>query len=223
MPKNTQRADDDPDGADESLYGARIEMIDLSPSSEPDQPDQVDPVDLEAGSSHDGSLAAPSWTKRLSTRGKLARALITMLVVLVALIALLPLSNSAMPAAVARLLTPAPTQTPRPAALTTGPWEASRPLVSVARVYTQGGAGVQPQTAYTARYERTPVQHDTAFQLMLSGLLSPFERAEATSAATSASAPVGHAAHGALRAPRPWACTGSVSLSRRARRDRKAC
>jgi hypothetical protein len=69
------------------------------------------------------SVPAPDWTKRISTRGKLARALIAALAVVVAVIVVLPRTNFTLPPQITRLLTPAPTQTPTPGRFTTGAFE----------------------------------------------------------------------------------------------------
>jgi len=141
MRKNTPSAAGDGDAADESVDGGRIEAMASSPSSEPEQSER---------SSAEGPVAAPDWTKRLSTRGKLARALIVALAVLVALVTLLPRSTFTLPPGIARLLTPAPTQTPLPGAFTTGPWEQiSGPPVPAGTYYELAASPVDPLTAYT--------------------------------------------------------------------------
>jgi hypothetical protein len=144
MPKDMQPAADGADGANESFDGVRIEALAPGPSREPDQPDQG------TRSNPDGSATAPGWTKRLSTRGKLARALIVALAVLVALLVLLPRSTFTLPPAIARLLTPAPTQTPLPGAFTSGPWEpVAGPPVPAGTYYELTASPVDPLTAYT--------------------------------------------------------------------------
>jgi hypothetical protein len=78
----------------------------------------------EQGASHPiGSASVPDWTKRLSVRGKLGRALVATLTVLVAVIVVLSQATFTLPPQIARLLTPAPTQTPRPGQFTTGAFE----------------------------------------------------------------------------------------------------
>jgi hypothetical protein len=61
-----------------------------------------------------GNVPAPGWMKRLSPRGKLARALIVAVAVIVALVVLLPRPALTLPPQITRLLTPAPTQTSMP-------------------------------------------------------------------------------------------------------------
>src|SRR5689334_18814370 len=114
MRKNTQSAADDADSADESFDGVQIEAIASRPFSEPDQ------LDLQERLRPDTPLAALGWTKRLSLRGKLARALVMALAVIVALIALLPHASLTLPPQITRLLTPAPTQTQAPGRLSAG-------------------------------------------------------------------------------------------------------
>jgi hypothetical protein len=126
MDEKTHSSPDNTHDTDESFDGMRIEEIAPRPSSEPDEP---------ARSSAEGRVAAPDWTKRLSTWGKLARALVVALAVLVALLVLLPRSTFTLPHGIARLLTPAPTPPPLPGAFTrrvmgTG----SRPAIPVGAI-----------------------------------------------------------------------------------------
>jgi hypothetical protein len=140
MGEKMQSSADTPHDADESFDGGRIEAIAPRPSSEPDEPER---------SSADGPVAAPNWARRLSTRGKLARALIVALAVLVALIALLPRSTFTLPPGIARLLTPAPTQTPLPGAFTSGSWEqVSGPPIPVGSYFALTASPTDPATAY---------------------------------------------------------------------------
>ena len=67
MRTNTQSAADDDDTADASFAGGRIEAMEPGASI------------ASGNAAHFGaekSATAPGWTKRLSTRGKLTRALI---------------------------------------------------------------------------------------------------------------------------------------------------
>ena len=126
--------------AHESFDGMRIEEIAPRPSTAPDQSER---------SSAEGLVAAPDWTQRLSTRGKLARVLIVALAVLVALFALLPRSTFTLPPGIARLLTPAPTQTPLPGAFTSGSWEpVPGPPIPVGSYYALTASPTDPATAY---------------------------------------------------------------------------
>ncbi len=99
----------EPDDADDAIENVRVEPIAASEAND------------------DGATAhtpGPDWTKRISTRGKLARGLIAALAVIVALIVVLPRTTFTLPPQISRLLTPAPTQTPTPGHFTTGQWEA---------------------------------------------------------------------------------------------------
>jgi hypothetical protein len=139
MRKNTQSAADDAD-ADESFEGVQIEAIASRPSSEPDQSERFSP---------ERALAAPSWTKRLSRRGKLARALVVALAMVVALIAFLPHANFTLPPQITRLLTPAPTQTRTPGRLTAGQLEQiPTPTAPVAATSNLTPSPHDPDTAY---------------------------------------------------------------------------
>jgi hypothetical protein len=112
MRKNTQSAADDDDTVDESFDGGRIEAMEPGASGK---------------AAHLGAedlATAPGWTKRLSVRSKLARALIVALTVLVALIVVLSQTTLPLPPQIARLLTPAPTRTPTPGRFSTGAFEA---------------------------------------------------------------------------------------------------
>ena len=102
------------------------------------------------------SVPAPDWTKRLSTRGKLARALIAALAVIVAVIVVLPRTNFTLPPQITRLLTPAPTQTPTPGRFTTGAFE-QVPLPDDPTATTSAviPSPHDPSTAYTCAF---PVQ-----------------------------------------------------------------
>jgi hypothetical protein len=136
----TSHPDDD---ADEWFDGARVEPI-------------ASGARTHSGAS--GSAAAPDWTRRLSARGKLARALIVALAVIVALIALLAHSNYTLPPQIGRLLTPAPTQTPTPGNFTAGPLEQiSLPAVPGATTAGVTPSARDPATAYTCMF---PVSSD---------------------------------------------------------------
>jgi photosystem II stability/assembly factor-like uncharacterized protein len=102
------------------------------------------------------SAPAPDWTKRISTRGKLARAVIAALAVVVAVIVILPRTNFTLPPQITRLLTPAPTQTPTPGRFTTGEFEqVPLPEVPNATTYAVIPSPHDPSTAYTCM---NPVQ-----------------------------------------------------------------
>src|SRR5215467_3928358 len=90
MRKNTRSSADDGD-ADESLDDAHIEPVASSALRKVVSPGA------------EGLVTAPGWMKRLSLRGKLARALIVALVLLVALLVVLPHSAVTLPPAFARL------------------------------------------------------------------------------------------------------------------------
>ena len=138
MRKNTQSSADDGDAAEESFDGGRIEAMASSGSGK------------AARLGAERSATAPGWTKRLSTRGKLARALITALAVLVALIVLLPHPAFTLPPEIARLLTPAPTATPQPGHFGAGQWEQiAGPPVQTAGYYDLLASSVDPLTAFT--------------------------------------------------------------------------
>ena len=102
------------------------------------------------------SVLAPDWTKRLSTRGKLARAFIAALAVTVAVIVVFPRTNFTLPPQITRLLTPAPTQTPTPGRFTTGAFE-QVPLPDDPTATTSAviPSPHDPSTAYTCAF---PVQ-----------------------------------------------------------------
>ncbi|HEY7092218.1 MAG TPA: hypothetical protein VH393_03510 [Ktedonobacterales bacterium] len=101
------------ESADESLDGIWIEAI-TSTSSASHQPGH---------SAAERSAIATDWRKRLSTRGKAARALVFALVVIAALVVLLPNPIFTLPLGVARHPTLAPMQTPLLVRFSTGEWE----------------------------------------------------------------------------------------------------
>jgi hypothetical protein len=140
MGKNTQSAGDDTDDVEKPLTDARVEAIASGSSSEAAPPDHA---------SADEGGGVPSVTKRLSQRGKVARALIVALALLVALLALLPHPTFTLPPALARLLTPAPTPTPLPSAFTTGSWdEVPGPPIPAGNYYELTPSLHDPATAY---------------------------------------------------------------------------
>jgi hypothetical protein len=105
----------------------------------------------EQGASHPiGSASVPAWTKRLSVRGKLERALVVTLTVLVAVLVVLSQATVPLPPQIARLLTPAPTRTPTPGQFTTGAFE-SVPLPELPDANTTWltPSPRDPATAYT--------------------------------------------------------------------------
>jgi hypothetical protein len=132
-----------PDDAEDSIENVRVEPI---ISSEQD------------GSSAHKRISAPGWTKRVSTRGKLARGLIITLAVIVAVVVVLPRTSVTLPPQIVRLLTPAPTQTPTPGQFTVGEWEAA-PAPSVPGAMANGLAPFprDPETAYACM---APEQND---------------------------------------------------------------
>jgi hypothetical protein len=142
MHKNTQSgADAAADESYESFGGAQIERMASGASK---APREAAHLGLER------PLIAPSWMKRLSTRGKLSRALVVALALLVALLVVLPRSTITLPPGIARLLTPAPTQTPQPGHFTVGQWEqVSGPPVQTTDYYDLLASPVDPLTAYT--------------------------------------------------------------------------
>jgi hypothetical protein len=102
------------------------------------------------------SATAPDWTKRLTTRGKLARALIAALAVIVVLVVVLTRTAFTLPPQITRLLTPAPTQTPTPGRFTTGEFEQiPLPIVPNAAPSAVIPSPHDPITAYTCM---NPVQ-----------------------------------------------------------------
>ncbi len=119
---------------------------------------RVEPIAPGEGAQRSASqsVPAPDWTKRISTRGKLARALIAALAVTVAVIVVLPRTNFTLPPQITRLLTPAPTQTPTPGRFTTGAFE-QIPLPDDPTATTSAviPSPHDPSTAYTCAY---PVQ-----------------------------------------------------------------
>lgn len=127
----------DSEDIDASFDGVRVEPLASGEVSGPEQ------------SKKGGLAAAPDWTKRISARGKVARALIAALAVIVALAVLLPRANVALPPVVARLLTPAPTQTPQPGRFNSGQWERVHgPPVPSGYFYTLAPAPSNPSMAY---------------------------------------------------------------------------
>jgi hypothetical protein len=138
--KNTQSAADDGDDADDSFDGGQIEAMASSGSSASGKAPHVGPEE---------PVTTPDWTKRLSRRGKLARALIIALVLAVGLITLLPRLSLTLPSGIAWVLTPAPTHTPRPGVITSGPWEpVVGPPVQAGTSYQLTASSVDPSTAY---------------------------------------------------------------------------
>jgi hypothetical protein len=129
--------------SDESLDDLQVEAItSLSKAS-----------DQRHRSAAEEPAAAPGWTKRLPTRGKVTRALVTALVVIAALVILLPHPTFTLPPGVARLMTPAPTQTPLPGRLSTGEWEpVAMPPVQTAYFYDLVPSPVNPNTAYACLF-----------------------------------------------------------------------
>ncbi|HEY7020728.1 MAG TPA: hypothetical protein VH349_06385 [Ktedonobacterales bacterium] len=141
--------------ADESLDGIWIEPI-TSISSASRQPGH---------SAAEGSAIAPGWRKRLSTRGKAARALVTALVVIAALVVLLPNPIFTLPPGVARHPTLAPVQTPLPGKFSTGEWEpVARPPVQTAYFYNLVPSPSKPDTAYACLFLE-PAGNSSAAQL----------------------------------------------------------
>jgi len=137
MGENTQSAAENGDAADESLDGVRIEAIASSVSSDPEKAEHAD-----------GPVSAPGWTRRISTRGKLARALIIALAVIAMLVTLLR-PTFTVPPGIARLLTPVPTQTLLPGAFMSGPWEQiSGPPIPAGTYYALTASPTDPATAY---------------------------------------------------------------------------
>jgi hypothetical protein len=136
-------APDDLNEADESFDGVRIEPIGPAEG---------------AGSVANGGALTPGWTKRLSTRGKLARGLVVALAVIVALVTFLPRANFTLPPQITRLLTPAPTLTPTPGRFSAGQLE-QVPLPVVPNTTTSAvmPSPHDPSTAYTCAF---PVQLD---------------------------------------------------------------
>jgi hypothetical protein len=122
------------DGDDESFDDVRVEPI--APGE-------------QASRGVNQHTPAPDWTKRISTRGKLARALIATLAVIVVLIVVLPRTSFTLPPQVTRLLTPAPTQTPTPGHFTAGEFEQiPLPAVPNATPYAVVPSPRDPSTAY---------------------------------------------------------------------------
>jgi hypothetical protein len=134
-------------GADDDTFdGVRIEPI---------EPIAV----IEPGQFTGGNASpAPDWTKRISTRGKLARALIATLAVLVALVLVLPRASFTLPPGIARLLTPVPTQTPQPGRFTAGQLE--QVMVPPVPGATSNGLAPSPTDPSTAYMCMSPVSSD---------------------------------------------------------------
>jgi hypothetical protein len=127
--ENEPAAGGQSDAEDGAVEDARVEPIRPNPPGERGVPHPT------------ASVASPGWTKRLSGRGKAARALSIALAVLVALVVLLPHSTSSLPPPIPQLLTQIPRLlTPAPAAFTTGA------LVRIPRLVVPGaqGNGVVP-------------------------------------------------------------------------------
>ncbi|HEY7020830.1 MAG TPA: sialidase family protein [Ktedonobacterales bacterium] len=116
------------------------------------------------------SVPAPDWTQRISTRGKLARALIAALAVTVAVIVVLPRTNFTLPPQITRLLTPAPTQTPTPGRFTTGAFEqVPLPNVPNARTPAVIPSPHDPSTAYACMnpVQTSPIGDPTSGEISL--------------------------------------------------------
>jgi hypothetical protein len=109
------------------------------------------------------SAPVPGWAKRLSVRGKLARALTVALALLVALAVLLPRPTFTLPPQLTRLLTPAPTRTPTPGQFSTGAFESvPLPVVPGAALGTLAPSPSDPATAYVCA--NTPQQTPSSFE-----------------------------------------------------------
>ena len=129
--------------SDQSLDGVRIEPI-TPISTASDQPRH---------SAAEEPAATPGWTKHLTTRAKVARTLVIALVVIATLAVLLPHPTVTLPPGIARLLTPAPTQTPQPGKFTTGPLEpVSGPPVQTDYSYGLVPSAADPDTAYACLF-----------------------------------------------------------------------
>jgi hypothetical protein len=144
-PVGLDDSDEPPEVApDESLDAVRIEAISPAPSAS-HQPDRSAPDRSTA----EWPAIAPDWTKRLSTRSKVARALVIALVMIAVLAVLLPNPIFTLPPGVARHSTLAPAQTPQPGKFSTGEWEQV--------------AGPPVQTAYFYDLVPSPSAQDTAY------------------------------------------------------------
>jgi hypothetical protein len=129
--------------SDQSLDGVRIEPI-TPISTASAQPRH---------STAEESAATPGWTKRLTTRAKVARTLVIALVVIATLAVLLPHPTVTLPPGIASLLTPAPTKTPQPGKFTTGPLEpVSGPPVQTDYSYGLVPSPADPDTAYACLF-----------------------------------------------------------------------
>ena len=123
---------------DDSPDDVQVEAI-TPISSASDQPDH---------SATEGPTLTLGWAKRLSMRGKAARALVTALVVIAALV-VLPHPTFILPPGNARHQTLAPVQTPQSGRFSTGEWEQV--------------AGPPVQTAYFYDLVPSPSAQDTAY------------------------------------------------------------
>jgi hypothetical protein len=143
--------------SDESLDDVQVEAI-TAISNAPDLPGH---------SAAEESAAAPGWTKRLSTRGKVARTLVIALAVIVALVVLLPNPAFTLPPGIVRRLTPASTQTPLPGRFSTGDWEpVARPPIQTAYSYDLVPSPVNPDTAYACLFIES-AEHNSVVQLWI--------------------------------------------------------
>jgi hypothetical protein len=129
------------------------------PEEPPDdlQVEAITPITSASGqpdrSAAEGAATTLGWTKRLTTHGKAVRALVIVLVIIVVLVILLPHPTVTLPSGIARLLTPAPTQTPQPGRFSTGEWEpVAGPPVQTAYFYDLVPSPVNPNTAYTCLF-----------------------------------------------------------------------
>jgi hypothetical protein len=137
--ENEPAAGDPSDGGQSDANDASFEDVRIEP---------VLPRERSA-SRPTASALVPSWTQRLSLRGKLARALIVALAVLITLAVLFPRSAVPLPPPIARLLTPAPTQTPRPGQFAAGEFEpVPLPVVPTATPQWRALSRHDPATAY---------------------------------------------------------------------------
>jgi len=156
-PSPAHGSDDSDDPLEESLDGVWIETI-TSTSSASHQPDH---------SAADRRTVSPTWTMRLSTRGKAARTLIIALAMIVALVVLLPNPAFPLPSEAARRLTPAPTQTPHLGRFSTGDWEpVAGPPVQTAYFYDLIPSPSTQDTAYTCLFIKS-AEHSSVVQFWL--------------------------------------------------------
>jgi hypothetical protein len=140
-----------PDGADEppddALDGVQIEAI----SSISGSPDRLRSSTIQK------PAIAPDWTKRLTTRGKMVRTLVIAVVLIAALVVLLPHPTFSLPPDLARLLTPAPTQTPQPGRFSTDEWEpVAGPPVQTSSFFPIVPSSAGPNIAYACLFVRSP-------------------------------------------------------------------